>query len=44
MDRLCQAGYTEPFTSLEEGVRQYVERLLAHSSQGTREPPCNTKI
>ncbi|MDO9542289.1 MAG: ADP-glyceromanno-heptose 6-epimerase [Kiritimatiellia bacterium] len=27
VSRLCSAGYTTPFTSLEEGVRDYIERL-----------------
>jgi ADP-L-glycero-D-manno-heptose 6-epimerase len=29
MERLRSAGYTRPFTSLEEGVRDYVERYLS---------------
>ncbi len=29
MNKLCAAGYTAPFTSLEEGVRQYVQNYLA---------------
>jgi ADP-L-glycero-D-manno-heptose 6-epimerase len=29
MERLRQAGYTRPFTSLEEGVRDYVQRYLS---------------
>jgi ADP-L-glycero-D-manno-heptose 6-epimerase len=29
MDRLRKVGYTQPFTSLAEGVRQYVERYLS---------------
>jgi ADP-L-glycero-D-manno-heptose 6-epimerase len=29
MERLRGAGYSEPFTSLEEGVRQYVEHFLS---------------
>lgn len=29
MAKLRNAGYTEPFTSLEDGVRSYVESLLA---------------
>ena len=29
MDRLRAAGYDRPFTSLEDGVRDYVERYLA---------------
>lgn len=28
MDRLCAAGYQKPFTSLEDGVRQYVSGFL----------------
>jgi ADP-L-glycero-D-manno-heptose 6-epimerase len=28
MDKLKQAGYTKPFTSLEEGVREYVSNYL----------------
>jgi ADP-L-glycero-D-manno-heptose 6-epimerase len=28
MDRLRAAGYTKPFTSLEDGVTQYVQRFL----------------
>ena len=28
MQRLRDAGYTRPFTSLEEGVRDYVQRFL----------------
>ena len=31
MVRLRAAGYTLPFTTLEDGARQYVERLLATS-------------
>lgn len=31
MGRLRAQGYTKPFTSLEDGVRAYVERLLAAS-------------
>ncbi len=31
MERLRQAGYTQPFTSLEEGVADYVQRYLARS-------------
>jgi ADP-L-glycero-D-manno-heptose 6-epimerase len=30
MDRLRRAGYTAAFTSLEDGVRRYVEQFLAH--------------
>jgi ADP-L-glycero-D-manno-heptose 6-epimerase len=33
MDRLRAAGYTAPFTSLEEGVRLYVRDLLARSGR-----------
>jgi len=29
MDRLRTAGYRSPFTTLADGVRRYVERLLA---------------
>jgi ADP-L-glycero-D-manno-heptose 6-epimerase len=29
MERLRRVGYTRPFTSLEEGVRDYVQRYLA---------------
>lgn len=29
MERLRKAGYTRPFTSLEDGVRDYVERYLS---------------
>jgi ADP-L-glycero-D-manno-heptose 6-epimerase len=29
MERLRQAGYTRPFTSLEDGVRDYVQRYLS---------------
>jgi ADP-L-glycero-D-manno-heptose 6-epimerase len=29
MERLRQAGYTRPFTSLEEGVADYVRRFLS---------------
>jgi ADP-L-glycero-D-manno-heptose 6-epimerase len=29
MERLRQAGYTQPFTSLEEGVADYVRRFLS---------------
>ena len=28
MERLRKAGYKRPFTSLEDGVRDYVERYL----------------
>ena len=31
MDRLRQAGYSKPFTSLEEGVEAYVTRFLSAS-------------
>jgi ADP-L-glycero-D-manno-heptose 6-epimerase len=34
MDRLQGAGYPRPFTSLEEGARRYVERLLADGGLG----------
>lgn len=33
MERLKKAGYTRPFTSLEQGVRSYVERLKKHAKQ-----------
>jgi ADP-L-glycero-D-manno-heptose 6-epimerase len=29
MERLRAAGYRRPFTSLEEGVRDYVQRYLS---------------
>jgi ADP-L-glycero-D-manno-heptose 6-epimerase len=29
MDRLREAGYTAAFTSLEDGIRRYVEQFLA---------------
>jgi ADP-L-glycero-D-manno-heptose 6-epimerase len=29
MERLRAAGYTQPFTSLEQGVEDYVQRYLA---------------
>ena len=29
MDKLRAAGYTKPFTSLEDGVRRYVEDYLS---------------
>ncbi|HYC05992.1 MAG TPA: ADP-glyceromanno-heptose 6-epimerase [Azospirillaceae bacterium] len=32
MDRLREAGYTAPFTSLEEGVRRYVRDFLSRPS------------
>jgi ADP-L-glycero-D-manno-heptose 6-epimerase len=31
MERLRAAGYTKPFTSLEDGAARYVKRLLAHA-------------
>jgi ADP-L-glycero-D-manno-heptose 6-epimerase len=31
MERLRRAGYTRPFASLEEGVRDYVERYLSQA-------------
>jgi len=31
MERLRAAGYTQPFTSLEAGVREYVQRYLSQS-------------
>jgi ADP-L-glycero-D-manno-heptose 6-epimerase len=32
MTRLRGAGYTKPFTSLEDGAASYVKRLLAHAA------------
>tara|TARA_B100000676_G_scaffold311205_1_gene380222 strand:- start:2764 stop:3741 length:978 start_codon:yes stop_codon:yes gene_type:complete len=32
MERLREAGYTTPFTSLEEGVRQYITGYLEHQT------------
>jgi ADP-L-glycero-D-manno-heptose 6-epimerase len=29
MERLRALGYTQPFTSLEDGVRDYVQRHLS---------------
>ena len=29
MERLREVGYTPPFTSLEEGVADYVQRYLS---------------
>jgi len=29
MERLREVGYTHPFTSLEEGVAEYVQRYLS---------------
>lgn len=34
--RLRALGYDRPFTSLEDGVRRYVERLAAVAASGTR--------
>ena len=31
MDRLRAAGWTRPFTSLEDGVARYVPRLREHA-------------
>ena len=31
MERLREVGYTEPFTTLEEGVAEYVQRYLSQS-------------
>ena len=31
IDRLRAAGYTQPMTSLEEGVRLYVQQFLSHA-------------
>lgn len=33
MTKLREAGYTSPFTELEEGVRQYVQHFMAQSDQ-----------
>ncbi len=33
MERLKAAGYTEPFTSLEDGVKDYVQNYLAKDDQ-----------
>ena len=33
MKKLQRAGYTTPFTSLEEGVRLYVQDYLARADQ-----------
>jgi ADP-L-glycero-D-manno-heptose 6-epimerase len=33
MERLRRAGYGEPFTSLEEGVRDYVQRYLSQADR-----------
>ena len=33
MDRLHEAGYTKPFTSLEDGVALYVNKYLSQSDQ-----------
>lgn len=33
MEHLCAAGYTEPFYSLEDGVKDYVEHFLAKDDQ-----------
>jgi ADP-L-glycero-D-manno-heptose 6-epimerase len=30
MERLREAGYSRPFTTIEDGVREYVEHYLAH--------------
>ncbi|MDI9340191.1 MAG: ADP-glyceromanno-heptose 6-epimerase [Sediminibacterium sp.] len=32
MEKLIHTGYTEPFTSLEEGVQDYVQKYLSHST------------
>ena len=29
MERLRTAGYSNPFTSVEDGVREYVQRFLS---------------
>jgi ADP-L-glycero-D-manno-heptose 6-epimerase len=31
MSKLREAGYAEPFTSVEEGVRDYVDRFLTQA-------------
>lgn len=36
MKRLQSAGYDRPFTSLEEGAKKYVDRLLAFGKEGRR--------
>jgi ADP-L-glycero-D-manno-heptose 6-epimerase len=33
MSKLRAAGYTAPFTSLEEGVKLYVQKYLAMEDQ-----------
>ncbi len=33
MDKLRAAGYTKPFTALEDGVRRYVEGYLSQSDR-----------
>ena len=33
MERLREAGYTHPFTSLEDGVADYVQRYLAQADR-----------
>ena len=38
LDRLRAGGYTMPFTSLEDGVHRYVQRLLAHGSAAMSSP------
>jgi ADP-L-glycero-D-manno-heptose 6-epimerase len=39
MDRLRAAGYGAPFTTLEDGTRRYVERLLAAGSRRSSASP-----
>ena len=34
MGRLVNAGYDRPFTSLEDGVADYVERLSSARGEG----------
>jgi ADP-L-glycero-D-manno-heptose 6-epimerase len=36
MNRLRAAGYERPFTSLEDGAKRYVERLLAHDGASAK--------
>lgn len=33
MDKLRAAGYTQPFTSLEDGVREYIQKYLLQEDQ-----------
>ncbi len=39
MQRLRAAGYTKPFTSLEDGAARYVTRLLAHAARAADGAP-----